>query len=140
MYVREVMTVGPMTVCPDDSLRVATARMEATGCRRLPVVNESGSVCGIITDRDLRLAANSPLILRERWQDDMLLDQSTVSAVMTPDPLCVPPDLPVEQAIDLLLTRKISGLPVVERGQLVGIVTVTDLLRAFADILRRASG
>lgn len=138
MRVREVMTAKPITVLPDDTLRVATARMEAAGCRRLPVVDEAGRICGIITDRDLRLAANSPLILRERWQDDMLLDQSTVSAVMTPDPLCVPPDFPVEQAIDLLLARRISGLPVVEREQLVGIVTVTDLLRTFADLLRAA--
>ncbi len=137
MLVRDVMTRGPVTVRPEDTLRTATDRMHAVGCRRLPVVDSAGEVCGIITDRDLRLAANSPLILRERWQDEMLLDHTTVSACMSPDPVCVVPELPVEEAIDLLLQHRISGLPVVEQGKLVGVVTVTDLMRALADLLRR---
>lgn len=137
MLVRDVMTRDPATVRPEDTLRTATDRMQAVGCRRLPVVDGTGRVCGIITDRDLRLAANSPLILRERWQDEMLLDHAPVSACMSPDPLCVAPDLPVEDAIDLLLQHRISGLPVVEHGDLVGVVTVTDFMRALADLLRR---
>ncbi|WP_119072829.1 CBS domain-containing protein [Aggregatilinea lenta] len=136
MLVGEVMTREPVTVRPEDTLRAATARMQAANCRRLPVVDETGHVCGIITDRDLRLVANSPLVLRERWQDDMLLDHTAVGACMSPDPVCVAPDLPVEQAIDLLVLHRISGLPVVENGELVGVVTVTDLIRALATLLR----
>jgi acetoin utilization protein AcuB len=136
MFVRDVMTSNPATVRPEDTLRTATERMHEIGCRRLPVVDSQGRVCGIITDRDLRLAANSPLVLRERWQDDMLLDHTEVNSCMSPDPVCVTPDLPVEDAIDLLLEHRISGLPVVERGELVGVITVTDLIRALADLLR----
>ena len=137
MLVREVMTPDPLTVQPDDTLRTAQERMSECACRRLPVVDENGRLVGIITDRDVRLALNSPLVLRERWQDDMLINQTTVEVCMTPDPVVVAPDSPLQDAADMLLQRKISGLPVVDGDRLVGIVTVTDLLGALRDLLRR---
>ncbi len=137
MLVREVMTPDPLTVQPDDTLRTAQERMSECACRRLPVVDENGRLVGIITDRDVRLALNSPLVLRERWQDDMLINQTTVEVCMTPDPVVVAPDSPLQDAADMLLQRKISGLPVVDDDRLVGIITVTDLLGALRDLLRR---
>jgi acetoin utilization protein AcuB len=135
MLVRDVMTPNPVTVRTNTSLQEAQKRMAATGCRRLPVVTGQGQVCGIITDRDLRLAVNSPLILRERWQDEMLMQHTTVDACMTPDPICIAPDVRLEDAINLMLAHKISGLPVVEDEQLVGVITVTDLMRTLARLL-----
>ena len=135
MYVRDVMTPDPVTVRPDDTLYTAAARMAARNCRRLPVLDGEGRLIGILTDRDLRLAVNSPLILRERWQDEMLLQHTGVDACMTPDPITVAPDAPLEEAVALMLRHKISGLPVLEGGRLVGIVTVTDLLRALQSLL-----
>ncbi len=137
MRVRDVMTPSPVTVQPGDTLRTVQMRMAAQGCRRLPVLDPAGRLCGIITDRDVRLALNSPLVLRERWQDDMLLDHTLVDASMTPDPITITPDAPLPRAIELLLEHKISGLPVVEGDRLVGIVTVTDLLRALARLLEQ---
>ena len=137
MLVREVMTPDPLTVQPDDTLRTAQERMSECACRRLPVVDENGRLVGIITDRDVRLALNSPLVLRERWQDDMLINQTTIEVCMTPDPVVVAPDSPLQDAADMLLQRKISGLPVVDDDRLVGIITVTDLLGALRDLLRR---
>ena len=137
MLVREVMTPDPLTVQPDDTLRTAQERMSECAWRRLPVVDENGRLVGIITDRDVRLALNSPLVLRERWQDDMLINQTTVEVCMTPDPVVVAPDSPLQDAADMLLQRKISGLPVVDGDRLVGIITVTDLLGALRDLLRR---
>lgn len=67
----------------------------------------------------------------------MLLDHTQVDVCMTPDPICAFPEMPLPDAIDILLAHKISGLPVVEEGKLVGIVTVTDLLRALAALLRQ---
>lgn len=135
MLVRDVMTLRPVTVRPSDTLLTAKARMEATHCRRLPVLDDEGRLVGIITDRDLRLATHSPLILRERWEDEWLLTRTEVDACMTPDPITVAADDPVEKAVDLLLAHTISGLPVLEGDRLVGIVTVTDLLRALRDLL-----
>ena len=135
MYVRDVMTPDPVTVGPDDTLYTAAARMAERNCRRLPVLDGEGRLIGILTDRDLRLAVNSPLILRERWQDEMLLQHTSVDACMTPDPITVAPDAPLEEAVALMLRHKISGLPVVEAEHVVGIVTVTDLLRALQGLL-----
>lgn len=136
MLVRDVMTPAPVTVCPSDTLLTARTRMEETRCRRLPVLDDQGHLCGIITDRDLRLATHSPLVLRERWEDELLLTRTEVDACMTPDPVTITADEPVARAVDLLLEHTISGLPVLEGDRLVGIVTVTDLLRALRDLLR----
>jgi len=139
VQVRDVMTPDPVTVGPDETLYEAAARMKARRCRRLPVLGEEGRLVGILTDRDLRLAVNSPLVLRERWQDEMLLQHTTVDACMTPDPVTVVPDTPLEEAVALMLRYKISGLPVLDaEGRLVGIVTVTDLLRALQSLLGAA--
>lgn len=138
MYVRDVMTPDPATISKHDSLHIARTRMLAHNCRRLPVLDDAGQLCGIITDRDLRLAVNSPLIMRERWQDEMLLEHTSVDACMTPDPICTTPDTTLEDAIGLLLAHKISGLPVIHNGRLVGILTVTDLLKAWQQSLGNA--
>jgi acetoin utilization protein AcuB len=135
MRVRDVMTPDPVTVRTQTTLQDAQARMIAANCRRLPVVTEEGHICGIVTDRDLRLVVNSPLILRERWQDEMLMQHTTVDACMTPDPICIAPDAPLEDAINLLLANRISGLPVIEHDQVVGVISVTDLMRTLARLL-----
>jgi acetoin utilization protein AcuB len=139
MKVRDVMTLELVTIGPQDTLKTAQERMQAANCRQLPVVDEDGTLCGIITDRDLRLAVNSPLVMRERWQDEMLLAHTQVDACMTPDPITAAPDLLLEEAVQLLLKHKISGLPVVDGRRLVGILTVTDLLRVLRDTLREAN-
>lgn len=132
--VAQVMTRDPVTVSPADSIRVAIDRMRARNCRRLPVV-ENGLLVGIISDRDLRRAANSPLVLRERWQDDFMLDHIPVRAAMTPGPVTVSPQTPMVEAARLMSQRKLGGLPVVEGEALVGIVTETDLLNYLVRIL-----
>jgi acetoin utilization protein AcuB len=136
MRVCDVMTSNPITVLPTDSLRIAQERMKQVGCRRLPVVDAEGKVCGIITDRDVRLALNSPLVMRERWQDEVLLDRTEVYACMTPDPVCIAPDVPLEDAVEVMLSRKIGGLPVLEEQRLVGVITATDLMHALLRLLK----
>jgi len=133
MRVREIMTRNPITVAPQDSLRRAIALMQEGGFRRLPVVEEQRLV-GIVTDRDIRLASNSPIILREKWQDEYLLDNK-VEVCMTPDPIIVTPDTGIEKAAGLMRDRKVGGLPVMQGDKLVGIVTETDVLNYFIHLL-----
>jgi len=134
MFVKEVMTETPKTIGPNDTLRTAIERMALTACRRLPVVKE-GRLVGIVADKDVREALNSPIILRERWQDEELMDHARVEACMTPDPITVTPETPVVEAARLMRDRKIGGLPVMEGDHLVGIVTETDLLDALIKLL-----
>jgi acetoin utilization protein AcuB len=134
MRVERIMTRNPATVAPHDSLRLAIALMKAGGFRRLPVVEECQLV-GIITDRDIRLITNSPVILREKWYDEYLLDAIKVEACMTLAPITVTLDTSVEEAAKLMRDRKVGGLPVMQTDRLVGIVTETDVLNCFIELL-----
>ena len=134
--VEQVMTRDPATVAPNDSIRVAIDRMREKQCRRLPVV-DAGKLVGIVTDRDLRRATNSPLVLRERWYDEFMLDHIPVRACMTENPMTVAPATPMIDAAKIIRDRKIGGLPVVDGARLVGIVTETDLLNYLIQALER---
>ena len=83
LAVRDLMTVDPETVGVDTPLRDIVNIMKRSACRQLPVVDGEGHVVGIITDRDVRLAMNSPIVLHGRWQDERLLDTATASSCMT---------------------------------------------------------
>lgn len=134
MLVQEVMTANPMTIRPQDTLRTAIEKMALAACRRLPVMAE-GRLVGIVADKDIREALNSPIIMRERWQDEDLMDHATVEACMTPEPIIVTPETRVVEAARLMRDRKIGGLPVLQGDELVGIVTETDLLDALIRLL-----
>ena len=130
----DIMTRDPLYVSPSDSLRVVLERMRQRGCRRMPVV-DGGRLVGIVTDRDVRLALNSPFILRERREDEALLDRVAAAECMTPDPVTLPPEASVLDAARLIRDRKFGGIPIVADGKLVGIVTETDLLTCFISLL-----
>lgn len=129
--VNDLMTVDPCTVTPGATLREVIQLMKAEGYRQLPVVDEQGELVGIITDRDVRLAMNSPLLPHPRAQDEALLDTVTAESCMTPDPLTVSPDMPAYRVAEMLNAYKFGALPVVENGDLVGIISVTDFLDYF---------
>jgi len=127
MRIRDVMTPDPVTIGPNHSIGAALARMRRGGFRRLLVV-EKDKLVGIITDRDLRLAMNSPFIMREGWYDSYLMEHIEVRSCMTPDPITLDADDSLLSAVRLMRTHKIGGAPVMEDGRLVGIITETDLL------------
>ncbi len=132
--VTDIMTPNPVTVIPRNAIRTAINLMREGGYRRLPVVDR-GRLVGIITDRDLRRAANSPFVVREQWYDNFILDHIEVGSCMTPDPLTIEPTAPIADAARLMRNHKIGGLPVVADGQLVGIITETDLLDFLIELL-----
>jgi CBS domain-containing protein len=121
--------------------RMSNAIMEMStkgfGC--VGIIDAAGHLVGIITDRDLRRAANSPFVVREQWYDNFILDHIEVGSCMTPNPVTIGPAEPVAEAARLMRNHKIGGLPVVSEGQLVGIVTETDLLDFLIRMLVRES-
>lgn len=121
MLVSNRMTKDPVTVTLDDLLIQTKLKMQKGNFRRLPVVSD-GQVVGVITDRDLREHAG-------------YLDRTEVKAAMSRKPLSVTPATTLEAAAQLLLKHKIGGLPVVENGHLVGIITISDVLQAFLDVM-----
>lgn len=134
MRVRDVMTPDPITISPNHSIGSALARMRQGGFRRLPVV-ENGKLVGIITDRDLRLAMNSPFVMREGWYDSYLMEHIEVRSCMTPDPLVLDADKNLLDAVRLMRKHKFGGMPVLEANELVGILTETDLLDYLEQLL-----
>lgn len=132
--VADIMTPSPVTVTPRNAIRTAINLMREGGYRRLPVVDR-GRLVGIITDRDLRRAANSPFVVREQWYDNFILDHIEVGSCMTPNPLTIAPSAPIAEAARLMRNHKIGGLPVLADGQLLGIITETDLLDFLIEIL-----
>ncbi len=131
LSVNDLMTAIPDTVTPQTTLRQVIEVMKTQGCRQLPVLSD-GKLVGIITDRDVRLVMNSPLLLHGRWQDEEILDEMTAESCMTPDPLIVSPETSAYQAANMLSIYKFGAMPVVRNGELVGIITVTDFLNYFA--------
>jgi acetoin utilization protein AcuB len=132
--VAQVMTRNPATIAPNDSIRIAIDRMRERGCRRLPVI-ENSKLIGIVSDRDLRRATNSPYVLRETWYDEFMLDHIPVRACMSENPITVTPQTHLVDAAKLMRDRKFGGLPVIENDYLVGIITETDLLNYFIRML-----
>ncbi|HWP58618.1 MAG TPA: CBS and ACT domain-containing protein [Candidatus Acidoferrales bacterium] len=121
MLVRNHMTKNPITVGPDDDVHQVRYKMLKGNFRRLPVVAD-GKLVGIVTDRDIRPYLESA-------------GCKPVKEIMTRDPQTISPDDTLERAAQILLDRKIGGLPVVENGKLVGIVTTSDVLEAFLEVM-----
>ncbi len=131
LKVQDLMTPNPVAVSEDTSLKKVWQLMKVEDHRQLPVVNRQGELTGIITDRDLRLAINSPYVLHERKEDEHLLATTTALGIMTDNPFTVTPDDPAYQAAEILSLHKFGALPVVEGKILVGIISVTDFLAQF---------
>ncbi len=133
MQVEKWMNRDVMTVAPDDSFRVAMNLIRQKGIRHLPVV-EGKRLVGIVTDRDLRQAAPSGATSLSIHELHYLLEKVTIRDVMTKQVVTIRPEQTVEEAALLLLGHRIGGLPVVRDGELVGIITETDILQAFLQL------
>jgi acetoin utilization protein AcuB len=126
MQVKKWMSAPPVSVTPETPVLDAQQIMERRAIRHLPVVDGSRLV-GIASDRDIRLHLPPPITSMSTWEAKYL----TVSNVMTRTPVTLDPERPAEEAARLMLERRIGAVPVVEGDRLVGIVTTTDLLRAW---------
>lgn len=132
LTVKDLMTYDPDVVAPDTPLKQAIVLMNRARRRQLPVVDENGHLLGIITDRDVRLAVNSPLVDSKPLDRLHLMEEVLVEQCMTPSPRAVNPDTPIYETAEILAKYKFGALPVVEGEELVGIITVTDLLEQMA--------
>lgn len=130
LTVKDIMTLSPVYVSSDTTLNEIIGIMKAHGYRQLPVV-DNGKLVGIVTDRDVRLVMNSPIVLHDHQEDIKLLNTVTAESCMTPNPITVTPDTPAYRAAEMLSIYKFGALPVLENDELVGIVTVTDYLDYF---------
>ena len=131
MRVRELMTATPITVAPESTVVDARHLMATRRFRHLLVV-EGERLVGIVTDRDIRLNLPSPATSLSVWELNYLLARLTVKDVMSRSVITSGADRDAAEAARIMVEHKIGALPVLEGERLVGIVTETDFLRAFA--------
>ena len=134
MLIKDWMTKDPITITEDTSMIKAIHLMKERRFRRLPVVT-SGRLVGMVTDRDLKEAAPSKATTLDVHELYYLLAELQVKEIMSHNPLSVSQDDTVEHAAQIMLDHTISGLPVVDaNGKVVGIITQSDVFRAFMHI------
>jgi acetoin utilization protein AcuB len=135
MLVGDRMSKSPVTTTPDTSVTDALRLMRERKVRRLPVMDSHGRLVGIVSDQDLLYASPSPVSSLSVWEMNYLLAKLKVEEVMTRQVITVTADTPLEEAARIMVDSKIGGLPVVSDGQLVGIITETDLFKIFLALL-----
>ncbi len=130
------MTSRPITITPSAPVVEAYRLMREFGVRRLPVVDEEGTLIGIVTLSDVQRLI--PIAGQEQDVESALLLRATkVEEIMTWDPIAVRPDVTVQEAAELMLDFQVSGLPVIEGGQVVGIITESDIFRLVVEEWRQ---
>lgn len=139
MLVRDWMTPDPQTVTGQTPVMEAMQRLREGGYRRLPVVQD-GRLIGIVTDRDLKEATPSKATTLSVFELNYLLSKLTIKDVMRSPVVTIGPDEAIENAALTMESHRVSGLPVVDGGRLVGILAITDLLRAFVSFLGLREG
>ncbi len=133
IIVKEWMSQPVKVVHSDTRVADAYNLMMEKGIRRLPVVDD-GKLVGIVTLGDLREARPSPATSLSIYELNYLLSKLTVGQVMTHNPYTVTPETPIPQVARIMLERKVSGLPVVDKEKRpVGIITESDIFRMLID-------
>jgi acetoin utilization protein AcuB len=132
MLLYEVMTPHPITVRPESDYLAAIALMRAGKFRHLPVIDAEGRLVGLISDRDLAAVRTQEPTQKHMTSGGTLV---RVGEIMHTDVITAPPDYPLEEAARLMIERRISSLPVVEDGRLIGILTDIDIFTQFVRIL-----
>jgi acetoin utilization protein AcuB len=135
MLVGERMTRDPIVVRDDTPIDKALKIMRDNKVRRLPVLNNKGALVGIVSERDLLFASPSPATSLSIYELHYLMSRIKVANVMTTEVITVTEDTPLEEAARIMADNRIGGLPVERKGDLVGIITETDLFKIFLELL-----
>lgn len=141
MLVGERMTRNPVTILDTASIDDGLHVMRQRKVRRLPVIDDSGQMIGIVSDKDLLHAAPSPATSLSVYELHYLLSKLSIKQVMSRPVISVTTDTPLEEAARIMADNKIGGLPVVDGGKLAGIITETDIFKVLIELLgTRAAG
>lgn len=124
MKIHSLMIPDPITITPNASISEAIELMKINSIRHLPVVSQGKRLEGFLTLVDLKQGL-IPSMIGDLTLQDLMIKQ----------PITVSPDDDIEFAAQLIYKYKIGGMPVVKNDQLVGIITATDILRTFIDMM-----
>lgn len=136
MLVRERMTPNPITITKQTTIANALQIMREHKVRRLPVM-DGNKLVGIVTDRDLSEVSPSPATTLSIFELNYLLAKSTIADIVAKNSklITIGPDSFIEEAALMMRNNKIGAMPVVEKEQLIGIITETNIFDAFVDTM-----
>lgn len=135
MIVRHWMKTEVITVASDETVAAAKKMMEKHRIRRLPVV-ENEALIGIVSPHDLEKVMPSILDAAGNSEEQQFIaDTTDMRTVMTPSPITIGPGDTLFEAARKMRRHRIDGLPVVENRNLVGILSISDILDAFLEIM-----
>ncbi|MCS7286330.1 MAG: CBS and ACT domain-containing protein [Anaerolineae bacterium] len=134
MLVKERMNKPVITIGPETSIQDALRIMRENRIRRLPVV-EGKKLVGIVTERDLLYASPSPATTLSIQEMHYMLSKLKVREIMRSPVITIDENAPIEEAARLMADNKIGGLPVTRGGELVGIITESDIFKVFTEMM-----
>jgi acetoin utilization protein AcuB len=134
MFVGERMSRPVISVSPEDPINEVLAMFRTEHIRRAPVMKE-GKLVGIVSERDLLNASPSSATTLSVWELNYLISKVKVKNVMTKKVITVDKDTPIEEAARIMADQKIGGVPVVSSGNVVGMITETDLFKVLLELM-----
>lgn len=134
MFVGERMSRPVISVTPETPINDALHLMRSERIRRAPVVSH-GKLVGIISMKDLLNASPSQATTLSVWELNYLLSKLTVEPIMTRAVFAVTEDTPIEEAARIMADKRVGGLPVLRNGDVVGMITETDLFKIFLELM-----
>jgi acetoin utilization protein AcuB len=135
MLVSDRMSRPVITVSPQTSLDDAWQLMDREKISRLPVVDKKGKLLGIVTEKQILRYSPSLATTLDVYEIKGVMSRMTVDKVMVTDVITIRADTPIEEAARIMADNGISGIPVMENNQLVGMIAETDLFKAFLEVL-----
>ncbi|MCW5853125.1 MAG: CBS domain-containing protein [Anaerolineae bacterium] len=133
--VKDWMTRHPVTIHRGSSILETRELMDEEQVRRLLVLDDDGTLIGVVTAGDVREAWPSPVSSLEPFERKAALAEIPIEEVIEHDPISVHPDATIQEAADMMFENKIGGLPVVADGKLLGLITQSDLIRGLVRML-----
>ncbi|MEZ4594774.1 MAG: CBS domain-containing protein [Chloroflexota bacterium] len=134
MLVKRRMSSPVITVPPEMPVADCLKLMQREKIRRTPVV-ENGRLVGIVSDKDLLNASPSDATSLSIWEINYLVSRIKVKDVMTKNVLTITEDMPIEEAARIMVDNKVGGLPVVKNGDVIGLITETDLFKLLLELM-----
>ena len=135
MIIADRMKKTPATASPEMSISEASAKMKAEKVHRLPVLDDDRHLVGVISEKDILLAAPSPASTLSTYEINYLLSKLKVKNIMSRNPVTITRETTIEEAVRLMVENDLSCLPVMDNGFLSGIVSKSDLFKILLEML-----
>lgn len=133
MAVKDFMTRKVVYVSPDTTVAHTVDMMREQGLRRLPVI-ENDRLVGVVTERTMAEASPSKVTSLSIYEMNYLLNKTKIRDIMARDVVTVSPYASLEDAVYAMMKNQVGILPVVEAGQVFGVITEKDVFKAFLEV------